>query len=569
MADNRVAIYIRVSTTHQIDKDSLPMQKKDLIAYANLILNTDDYVIFEDAGYSGKNTDRPDFQRMLKKIRNHEFTHLLVWKIDRISRNLLDFATLYNELKTLGVTFVSKNEQFDTSTAMGEAMLKIILVFAELERNMTSERVTATMISRANNGMWNGGRIPFGYDYDAEAKTFSINEKEAEVVKLIHDEYENHKSLIAVARYLNSKNLVTRRGYNWTPSTVSIILKSEFYTGDYQYNLRKEGSRLKHKPKDEWVVIEHHHPAIISHEQKDRITNILEHNTKLVNDKEYKRDYKHIHIFSKLLYCTNCGSILKNQVAYTRTSDRMKYSKYVCHSNRITICPGKSTSDFYVGEFFFNYILNLINAKKNVDKIHNTKQLERRLLKGSVFDNIEHINANDLSNLYDILTNSDIKSNVFENDASIKDIKSNESEISNLKLERQRYLRALDRLRTLYLYSEDAMTEREYIIEKSKLTSLIDEIDEQIGILSSNSWEHSITDEEFMYKASSFILTKKLEGRNYINYKRLAVSVDADVLQQFVVSVVDNIQIYNGKIKSITFKNGLSQSFINKTGDAN
>ena len=159
----RVAIYVRVSTLYQVDKDSLPMQKKDLIAYASLLLNTDDYVIFEDAGYSGKNTDRPKFQEMMSQIRQGAFTHLLVWKIDRISRNLLDFASMYNELKELGVIFVSKNEQFDTSTAMGEAMLKIILVFAELERNMTSERVTATMISRANNGLWNGGRVPYGY----------------------------------------------------------------------------------------------------------------------------------------------------------------------------------------------------------------------------------------------------------------------------------------------------------------------------------------------------------------------------------------------------------------------
>ena len=186
---NRVAIYIRVSTTHQIDKDSLPMQRQDLIAYAKLMLNTDDYVIFEDAGYSGKNTDRPKFQEMMSQIRQGAFSHLLVWKIDRISRNLLDFATMYKELKDLGVVFVSKNEQFDTSTAMGEAMLKIILVFAELERNMTSERVTATMISRASNGQWNGGRVPYGYNYDYETKDFSINPIEAEIVRLIHDKY--------------------------------------------------------------------------------------------------------------------------------------------------------------------------------------------------------------------------------------------------------------------------------------------------------------------------------------------------------------------------------------------
>lgn len=158
----RVAIYTRVSTLHQIDKDSLPMQRQDLINYARLILNTEDYVVYEDAGYSGKNTDRPKFQEMMQQVRLGMFTHILVWKIDRISRNLLDFATMYSELKQLGVVFVSKNEQFDTSSAMGEAMLKIILIFAELERNMTSERVTAAMLSRAANGQWNGGRVPAG-----------------------------------------------------------------------------------------------------------------------------------------------------------------------------------------------------------------------------------------------------------------------------------------------------------------------------------------------------------------------------------------------------------------------
>ena len=124
--ETKVAIYIRVSTIHQVDKDSIPMQKKDLIAYCQLILGTDNYEIFEDAGYSGKNTDRPAFQNMMGRIRKGEFTHVLVWKIDRVSRNLLDFAEMYEELRSLRVTFVSKNEQFDTSTAIGEAMLKIM-----------------------------------------------------------------------------------------------------------------------------------------------------------------------------------------------------------------------------------------------------------------------------------------------------------------------------------------------------------------------------------------------------------------------------------------------------------
>ena len=222
----RVAIYIRVSTLHQIDKDSLPMQRKDLIAYSKLILNTDDYVIFEDAGYSGKNTIRPRYQDMMDQIRTGAFTHLLVWKIDRISRNLLDFAQMYQELKELNVTFVSKSEQFDTSTAMGEAMLKIILVFAELERNMTSERVTATMISRANTGKWNGGRVPYGYKYDQEEEDFLIIASESNVVKLIHDKYEELQSLVYLARYMKNTDTEHDQGTNGRRLLLLLFLRA-------------------------------------------------------------------------------------------------------------------------------------------------------------------------------------------------------------------------------------------------------------------------------------------------------------------------------------------------------
>ena len=116
--NNKVAIYVRVSTHHQIDKDSLPFQKKELINYCKYILGIDEYEIFEDAGYSGKDTDRPAYQDMISRIREREFSHLLVFKLDRISRNLLDFSQMYEELKKFNVTFISKNEQFDTSTAL-------------------------------------------------------------------------------------------------------------------------------------------------------------------------------------------------------------------------------------------------------------------------------------------------------------------------------------------------------------------------------------------------------------------------------------------------------------------
>lgn len=234
----KAALYIRVSTHYQIDKDSLPFQRNELINYAKYALGIDDYAIFEDAGYSGKNTDRPAYQDMMRRIRAKEFSHLCVWKIDRISRNLLDFAAMYDELKKFNCTFVSKNEQFDTSSAIGEAMLRIILVFAELERKLTAERVTSIMYSRANKGLWNGAPIPLGYKWDAKGKYPVIDEDTAVVVRYIYDQYEKIHSTMKLSDKLNRENIKSARGGEWTGTTVKGILRNPFYKGTYRYKLQ-------------------------------------------------------------------------------------------------------------------------------------------------------------------------------------------------------------------------------------------------------------------------------------------------------------------------------------------
>ena len=352
----KVAIYIRVSTTYQVDKDSLPMQRKDLIAYCSLILGTDNYEIFEDAGYSGKNTDRPAFQAMMKRVRNGEFTHVLVWKIDRISRNLLDFAEMYEELQSLRVTFVSKNEQFDTSTAIGEAMLKIILVFAELERNMTSERVTATMISRANNGLWNGGRIPYGYDYDSDSMTFSVREDEAAVCQILKDDYIANQSLTLTAKKLNSLGYVTRAGVDWTPTAVWIIASSPFYAGIYRYNRYKGTENRTINPEDEWVMVPDHHPAIFTLEEHEKMLSILSENSRQRNSvgKQCKRN--NVHIFSGIVFCGKCGNKLISTPG-RKHADGYRTSTYTCPiKRRSNECDNPSVNDLIIGEFVINYI---------------------------------------------------------------------------------------------------------------------------------------------------------------------------------------------------------------------
>lgn len=562
----RVAIYVRVSTLHQIDRDSLPMQKQDLLAYAKIMLGTDDCVIFEDAGYSGKNTDRPKFQEMMSQIRAGRFTHLLVWKIDRISRNLLDFATMYNELKDLGVVFVSKNEQFDTSTAMGEAMLKIILVFAELERNMTSERVTATMISRANNGLWNGGRVPFGYDWDSEQQIFSINSEECNIVHMIHDLYEDERSLVRETRILNAKGYRTRHGNEWSPVSLHIILRNVWYCGDYRYNVLKEGNRQKVKDESEWITVENHHPAIISREQKQRIMSILDSNSRINKKKNNYKSGKYTHIFSGLIFCGSCGSPMGAAPASLR-ADGWRYSKYSCPTRRksSTSCVGKSTSDPIVGEFVFNYILNMLNVQRDFQEIASADEMQGRLLTGNTFNYIDRIQEDGLLDLYDVLAKGKVQGAVYGKGANIQPKQENGSEIASLRVEKQKTERALDRLRSLYLYSEDAMSEKEYILERTKLTDKLEELNEEIGIMQSDEWQQSVSDEMFIARASEFIIAQKLTDRNYINYKRLAQSVDAEVLRSFVTSIIDSIFIQDGKVQRITFKNGLSHAFIFKS----
>lgn len=557
---NRVAIYIRVSTTYQIDKDSLPMQRQDLIAYSKLLLNTDDYVIFEDAGYSGKNTQRPQYQEMMAQIDKGLFTHLLVWKIDRISRNLLDFATMFEKLQKLGVVFVSKNEQFDTSTAMGEAMLKIILIFAELERNMTSERVTATMISRAKNGEWNGGRVPYGYSYDYENGTFSLDEIESEVVRNIHDLYLTKKSIIAVVRILNNSNILTRAGNLWNAVSVRLILSSEFYTGTYVYNRIKdgEGDRYNLKAKEEWVYKENHHPAIVTKSQKEKVLNMLSANRRVKNISPSGRAI----VFKQLLVCGYCGCHFTAHPSYKKN---WTYSNYTCPTLRKSefLCNAIGVSDAYLGEFVINYVLNMLNTQADFQNINSLWDLQQSLLKGKIYDEIARIDEEGLTDLFNLLVTAESGLCIYGKRPKVKK-KQMPSQLSQLKSEKTKVERALDRLMNLYLMSSRPISDEEFIERKKQLDNQIAEINDQIGMINTVDNEDIIDDEEFVARASEFIISKELASRNYISYKRLASVVDASVLQEFMSTILDNIVIDYGKISKITFKNGITHSFLYK-----
>lgn len=562
----RVAIYIRVSTNHQIDKDSLPLQREELINYAKYVLNIEDYEVFEDAGFSAKNTDRPGYQSMMKLVRTDVFSHILVWKLDRISRNLLDFAAMYDELKRLDVTFISKNEQFDTSTAMGEAMLKIILVFAELERKMTSERVTATMLSRAANGKWNGGRIPYGYSYDFEERIFSICAEEQKVALLMCDLYESSNSLLFVSRKLNEMGYRSRAGNLWSPVQVRKILTNPFNTGSYVYNQTSmsTGTQLPNR-KEDFVVIEDHHPALFPKERQDKIIARLARNVKSRSGAHNSVNRKNMHVFSGLIFCENCGMMLTSSTGKKMAGDGWRPSIYLCPSKRRHVSVGcHDTTDSTVGEFVINFIMNMLNTQKNFQLIRSTDDLQRSLLYGKVFDDVDHLDPDSLNDMFIVLS-SNLPQSVKSGLRKSAKRKAN-PELTKLRREMQKLERAMDRLKHLYMYSEESMSDQEYMAERNRITEAYKETEARIEEISSyDTIEHSISDADFIREATAFILAKKLSGNSYINYRRLAVSTDTQVLKDFFNSVLDSITINTeGKIGSIVFKNGLRHKFIYK-----
>lgn len=565
LAAKKAAIYIRVSTHWQIDKDSLKVQRRELIAYVELVLGITDYEVFEDPGYSAKNTDRPDYQAMMERIRTGEFTHLVVWKIDRISRNLLDFAYMYDELKRLGVTFVSKNEQFDTSTAIGEAMLKIILVFAELERNMTSERVTAVMLSRANNGQWNGGRVPYGYSWDKESGTFAVVEQEAKVANRMAELYEQYQSLLYVVKYMNDAGITTRNGKAWTPTAVRKILTNPWNIGHYVYNVHSGGKGSDKRSEDEWITVEDHHPAILDERLFYRIKFLLTRNKRggVPASKTYVR--KNIHIFGGLLRCAKCGSnMIANQDR--RRANGIRPSIYACGSRRRkqTSCTNKYISDMVLGPFVLNYVANIIRAAKCYDGSISPEALSKKLLAGEAFSDVDSINEDALVGLISAF-NAAGDAEEYRPQLALSGADGTITEADTLKSRKNRIENALSRLNALYLYDENAMPQKDFVMQRADLSKQLEQVNSRLSEIQGRGEDAEVTSDSFIMKASYYIMANKLIEGGYIDYEKYIRAIDPAVPKSFLASVIDHIDADDGRVTAITFKNGIEHRFTYKT----
>lgn len=193
--------------------------------------------IYRDKGYSGKNTNRPAFQQMMEDVERNLIQKIVVYRLDRFSRSIADFGRLWEILRQHHVEFVSINETFDTSTPMGRAMLNIIMVFAQLERETTAERVRDNYYQRAKLGSWPGGPAPFGFSIgklpgpDGKLVPGLLQNNQAAVVERIFQSYVQPEGTLGkIARALNADGIPAPKRATWDNVALSRILHSPLYT---------------------------------------------------------------------------------------------------------------------------------------------------------------------------------------------------------------------------------------------------------------------------------------------------------------------------------------------------
>lgn len=244
----RCAIYTRVSTEHGLDQEfnSLDAQYEAASAYIksqahagwNLIRSR-----YDDGGYSGGSTDRPDLQKLLDDVRSRKIDVVVVYKVDRLTRSLADFAKLVELFDAHGVSFVSVTQQFNTTTSMGRLTLNVLLSFAQFEREVTSERIRDKIAASKRKGLWVGGNLPLGYEM--KNGKIAIVEEEAELVRSIFRCYLELGSVNDVLRYLKERNIrtktrrlstgATRGGIPFGRGTLYYVLSNHFYIGEVKY----------------------------------------------------------------------------------------------------------------------------------------------------------------------------------------------------------------------------------------------------------------------------------------------------------------------------------------------
>jgi site-specific DNA recombinase len=244
----RCAIYTRVSTEQGLDQEfnSLDAQYEAASAYIKSQAHAGWTLIrsrYDDGGYSGGSTDRPDLQKLLDDIRARKIDVIVVYKVDRLTRSLADFAKLVELFDAHGVSFVSVTQQFNTTTSMGRLTLNVLLSFAQFEREVTSERIRDKIAASKRKGLWVGGNLPLGYEI--KDGKIAIVEEEAELVRSIFRRYLELGSVNELLRDLREREIrtktrllstgATRGGIPFGRGALYYLLSNHFYIGEVKY----------------------------------------------------------------------------------------------------------------------------------------------------------------------------------------------------------------------------------------------------------------------------------------------------------------------------------------------
>ena len=312
----RVAIYTRVSTIEQATEGySLEEQSERLKKYSEA-MGWNVFKVYSDGGFSGSNMKRPALQSLIKDIKAHKIDIVAVYKLDRLSRSQKDTLYLIEDVMLANdCDFVSMRENFDTSTPFGKAMIGILAVFAQLEREQITERMQMGKDAKAKQGLYHGyNNTPIGYIW--EDGLLKVNENESQIVKKIYEMYSQGHSFSSIADYLNKAGLYHYHGTPWSRKVVRNVITSKVYIG-----------QIPHR--GQWF--DGIHEPIISEELWDDCNRIRADKS---NHYHGGVNLSSNSLLSGMLFCAHCGARygkLTKTITLKKTG-LTHYHKYCCNS---------------------------------------------------------------------------------------------------------------------------------------------------------------------------------------------------------------------------------------------
>jgi len=234
----RCAVYCRVSSDERLDQsfNSIDAQREAGVAYVTSQKAEGWELIpefYEDPGFSGGNMNRPGLKQLLADIQAGKIDIVEVYKIDRLSRSLADFAKMVEVFDNQNVSFSSVTQQINSATSMGRLMLNVLLSFAQFEREVTGERIRDKIAASKRKGMWMGGAVPYGYR--VENRMLLIEPKEAVLVKQIFERFNTEKSVTKIVQHLNEQDIRTKRNCKFCKQSVYKILHNRTYIGEISH----------------------------------------------------------------------------------------------------------------------------------------------------------------------------------------------------------------------------------------------------------------------------------------------------------------------------------------------